>query len=101
MKILRWIRGIYRSMWWNQRALQLVEQGYDCDGSVGVMVKEMKAKGLKPGKDFVSVHGSVDIDGKLVRHECLDMYGHRVDGAAPSSTMVNAFVGATYVGTYR
>ena len=99
--MFKWIRNLYRWMWWSQRAIEFREKGYDCDAISMRLVEEMKAKGLEPGKDFVAVNGSVDIGGKLVRHMCLDLHGHRIDAAAPNKRIINAFKGSEYVGTYR
>jgi hypothetical protein len=81
----KWLQYWY----WQNVAEDLVKyRGYDCDGSLGVIMKRWK---LIPGKDFVAIHGSID----GVRHMRIELWGRYIlDGASPGVKMTAEWKGA-------
>jgi len=61
---------------WQRRVNQLLREKFgDCDEVGMKVIKEMKAKGLVIGKDFVVVRGTCMIDGKAQGHFCIELWG--------------------------
>jgi len=95
--IMKGIGEWYCATWWQQRAEQVSRStGSDCDQTCDVIINEMKAKGLQPGKDFVAMYGDVysKKDIAYVRHMALEMFGrYRVDGTSRNAKMIGLWKG--------
>ena len=87
----------YVAKWWNQQAEVISETyGTDCDGTIEVMIGQMRDKGLNPGVDYVAGYCEYwDAENKVWgNHMFLEMFKkYKIDLLHSSVKRRNEWIG--------